>query len=165
MARVYGRILTIFMLNAALVLAGCSSYQHPSVEVTGVRLGEVTDEAAALQFSVNMHNPNNEPLTLLEFEYGLHVDGRKVYEGKRAAETVLATRGSKQVTIPAIIRFDATEPRWSPEAMPDEAQFSLNGKLKYITPGKIAEVLFDLGVKRPTVQFSDEGRVRLASTP
>src|SRR5262245_26008692 len=107
------------LLAAILTTSGCTTYRDPSIDVTGVRLAQLTDEAAALSFSLDLHNPNNDPLTLLYFDYHLSVDGKDVYSGKRAAETVLAALGSKQVTIPAVIPFEAA--RWPVSGEPDQS--------------------------------------------
>jgi hypothetical protein len=175
--------LSLVCFSTVAALTGCTIYEQPGIEVTSVRLAEVSDEAAALEFALDMHNPNNEPLTLLEFDYQLSIDGRHVYDGRRAAETVLATRGRKQVSIPAVVRFEQIAGEGSlfvargslneqsstndePRAMNHEApalpvRYTLHAKLRYITPGKIAEVLYDLYVSRPNVKFSDEGEVAL----
>lgn len=153
----------LFMFIAAVIaLSGCAGYENPQINITGVRLTETTDEAAALSFGLDLHNPNNEPLTLLEFEYDLVIDGKPVFEGKRAAETTLAARGSKSIAIPAVIPFEAA--KWL-EGVPPSAEYRVAGKLRYLTPGKIFQVLFDLGVRRPTVGFSDAGVVALGPEP
>jgi hypothetical protein len=41
------------------------------------------------------------------------------------------------------------------------ARFEIEGKLSYTTPGSIAQVLFDTGVRRPSVHFRQEGEVDL----
>ena len=39
----------------------------------------------------------------------------------------------------------------------------IEGTLAYATPGQIAEVLFDLRVRRPSVRFSESGTVDLGT--
>jgi LEA14-like dessication related protein len=148
----------VLTIAASAVVGGCTTYEHPTIDITSARMTDATDEAASLNFGLHLHNPNNEPLTLLDFEYTMNVDGRQVFEGKRAAETTLAARGSKNVAIPAVIPYEAAE--WL-NGLPPEARYQLKGKLRYLTPGKIFQVLFDLGVRRPTVGFSDAGVVVL----
>jgi LEA14-like dessication related protein len=152
----------MMIIGSIATVSGCAGYEHPSIDITGVRLTETTDEAAALNFALALHNPNNEPLTLLDFEYDLDVDGRRVFEGKRAAETTLAARGSKNVAIPVVIPYETA--KWF-NGLPPETQYQLKGQLRYLTPGKIFQVLFDLGVRRPTVGFSDAGTVALKQDP
>lgn len=158
------RIAKLTLGIACMVCAGgCSTYKDPSVIVTGARLAEITDEAVAIKFGLDIHNPNVEPLTLVEFKYDLSIDGQRVYEGVRAAESVLAIKGDKHVEIPGVIRFDKAG--WQPGGLPASANYRLNGRLQYVTPGKIVQILFDSGVRKPSAPFAGSGEVNLAATP
>jgi len=140
-------------------VTGCAAYHHPVITVTGAKLAETSDEALALRFGLDLHNPNNEALTLVEFTYELSIDGRNVYHGSRAGETVLAIHGDKHVEIPGVVRFDRAG--WHKGAIPAAATFALDGRLTYITPGKIVQILFDTGVRKPKAPFAGTGQVEL----
>ena len=60
----------VILAAAALAAAGCSSHRAPGVRVAGVTVGERTNEALTLQFDLDLHNPNEEPLELLLFDGG-----------------------------------------------------------------------------------------------
>jgi LEA14-like dessication related protein len=140
-------------------LGGCSGYQDPSIQPAGAAMVEKTDEALTLRLAVDLDNPNNEPLKLLEFEYDVQVNGVRVHKGVRAAETTLAANGHKQVQIPAVVRYDTMQ--WTREGVPASAKYAVRGELRYITPGEIAQVFFDTGVRKPSASFAWTGEVPL----
>jgi len=41
-------------------------------------------------------------------------------------------------------------------------RFEIAGHLAYTTPGQIAEILFDAGLRRPSVAFRDAGEIDLS---
>jgi hypothetical protein len=159
--------------SAALVLlaaGGCSSYQSPRIEVLGASAMERTDEAQSLRLDLLLENPNNEALELRLFDYTVYVDDKRAYSGKRAAQATLNAGGSKQMSIPAVVVF--AEHGWSGadaeghggSGVPAQVQWRVQGTLLYITPGAIAEILLDTGVRKPTAGFSGSGNVVLAGS-
>jgi hypothetical protein len=52
---------------------------------------------------------------------------------------------------------------WDPHTLPPHAQYSVNGTLEYVTPGDIAQILLDTGVRKPKVTFGGAGELALAS--
>jgi hypothetical protein len=142
----------------ALGLAGgCSSYRDPAIVVSETRLIETTDEAAAVGFALDLRNPNDEPLKLLQFEYDLLVNGVSAYSGIRSAQATLAANGARRLEVPAVIRFDDVDAA----APPATLHYRLRGTLQYVTPGEIAQVLFDTGVRKPRAGFTAEGDLAL----
>lgn len=138
-------------------LAGCSTYGPPTVTVGDAAIVERSDEAVVVDVVLDLANPNPEPFELLTFEYEFAIEGRRVYQGRRAARATLSVRGAKRLEIPAVVRFD----RWDPatDGPVEGRAWSLSGKLLYVAPGEIAELLLDTGVRRPTVRFSGRGRL------
>lgn len=157
------RRASALVLLACVLLAGCSGYRAPSINVAGAEVIETTEEAVAIRFALDLVNPNPEALELRQFDYALAVDGRKVYSGRRSAEATLRAGGTKRLFIPAVVRYDLMG--WDARAHPAEVGYSLNGSLLYVTPGEIAEILLDTGVRKPRIRFSDTGRVGLAKAP
>lgn len=158
----YRRAFVVVMFICAF-LAGCSGYRAPSIAVAGAEVIETTEEAMAIRFALDLTNPNQEALELREFDYALAVDGRKVYSGRRSAEATLRAGGTKRLFIPAVLRFDLMG--WDADARPAGVGYSLTGSLLYVTPGEIAEILLDTGVRKPRVRFTDAGRVTLEPAP
>src|SRR5262245_34346507 len=130
------RALYIGTAATIIMLGGCSNYVDPSIALSGSKVADVSDEALAVRFMLDLKNPNNEPLKLLHFKYDVNVDGKRVFSGMRAAEATLASASARQIEIPAVIRL--AEVGWNPQDLPPHAQFSVNGTLEYVTPGDIA---------------------------
>lgn len=148
------------MACGGLTLAGCSGYRDPSIVLSDARVLESTDEALTLRFTMDLTNPNDDPLKLVQFEYDLMVDGVKVYSGMRAAEATLASNSERQMHIPAVVLLD--DLGWTPTALPPAAGYSIRGSVEYVTPGEIAQILFDTGVRTPQANFRGAGEVALS---
>ncbi|UCD74663.1 MAG: LEA type 2 family protein [Phycisphaerales bacterium] len=147
------------VLLICAALTGCSVYRAPTIAVAGAEVIETTDEAMAIRFALDLTNLNDEALELLQFDYGLSVDGRRVYSGRRAAEATLRAGGEKRLFVPAVLRYDLMG--WETGAQPPDIGYKLSGSLLYVTPGEIAEILLDTGVRKPRVRFSSAGRIAL----
>lgn len=149
------------ILTALASLSGCTSYVDPKIFVTGVSLGESTDEAMVLRFAVDLNNPNKEPIQLLEFDYEVSIDGVKAYSGKRSARQTLAGNSERQTELPGVISFDVVG--WSPAGIPSTVKYEIEGKLQYLTPGEFAQVLLDTGFRRPHSDFRQSGLVQMSN--
>lgn len=143
------------LVTTLLLLGGCSAYRPPTLEIVGVSIKERTDEATRVDFQVNLTNPNLEPLELRDFTYTLSVDGRSVFRGRRSAQATLARQSTRRVVLPAVI---STEAGVGPGP---EYAYQLNGSLLYVTPGELAEILLDTGLRKPRVHFSRSGVVEV----
>ena len=143
--------LIVLLLLSALPLAGCSSYDAPRLAVSSVALGERSDEAVVLVFTLDAANSNDVALPLERVRYTVRLDGRVVFRGTRWAEATLRRVGTQQISLPAAVPL---------EQMPKTGRgvpYRITGELIYVTPGEIAQLLFDSGVRRPSVRFSDDG--------
>ncbi len=135
---------------------GCSIRRPPLIALTGVTVSESTAAATALRFHLELVNRNPDPLRLREFRYTLLVDGTPVYRGRRAAEATLSAGGTRQLAIPAVLASTAI-------GKPVELRYTLIGSLEYLSPGELAEILFDTGVRRTRVSFQESGLVRISA--
>jgi hypothetical protein len=140
------------------VLGGCA-YKAPTVLVGEAAAGERTDEALRIEIAVNATNPNREPVELREIEYSVSIDGSTVFRGRRAAQTTLGAGRTRQLLVPAVVRFDQVA--WG-DAVPSDATWSIRGRMLYLTPSELAEILLDTGIRKPRVRFAGRGRVALA---
>ncbi len=142
-------------LLVTVLLAGCSAYRTPQIEVLGAALAERSDEAEVWRIELSLTNPNSEPFELREFDYRFSVDGQSVYLGRRAAEATLSARSEKRLQIPAVVRFDRCAA--AGEGSLTGRSWQIDGSLLYVTPGEIAEMLLDTGARKPRVGFSGSG--------
>jgi LEA14-like dessication related protein len=152
---------SMFMLLSVSLMSGCSGFRAPAISVDEVVVTEVTDEAVALAFAIDLHNPNDTALQLHEFRYTLAIDGTQVYTGRRAPDAALTAAATQRVMLPAVIPYHRLG--WTAEAHPEQARFALSGKLVYLVPSTFAKILFDSGVRRPKSSFSERGTIILTS--
>jgi len=151
------------MILAAAAPAGCAGYRPPSIRLADVRLAERTDEAASFRFELIVENPNEDPVELREIRYTLALDGETIYHGRRAALTTLHAGTTSVIVLPAVVRFDRAG--WPADALPPRADYELAGGMVYVTPGTLAEMLLDTGVRTPTASFRQVGSLSFAGGP
>lgn len=154
------RLLHIALaLALALPLAGCSTYAPPSLEFAQPTLAEESPDGFVLAFALDATNSNEVELPLRDLRYTVALDGR-VYRGVRSGEASLRRLGTQRIVLPAAFPL--------PEGMPrprGPVGYRIEGELRYVTPGEIAQILFDTGVRRPTVSFRHEGTIDLGAAP
>lgn len=145
-------------LAAMLVfLSACAGPRQPSFRVAEVRAGERTDQGVAMTFVLDAENDNDVALPLRDVEYTVELDGQRAFSGTRSAEATLRRLGTQQVVLPAVVRTgDGGAIRTS-----GRVPYRISGTVTYVTPGQIAEILFDSGVRVPSVGFSGTGEVDL----
>ncbi len=146
------------ILGVFLVL-GCSSFRPPSVGVGDIAVTGATDEALAVAIVMELENPNAVPVELYEFRYTLAVNGKEVYAGRRAGGATLTASSTRQIMIPAVVRFE--DMGWAADRLPPAAHYAVQGRLQFNAPNRLAQILFDTGVHRPKVAFSGEGELPL----
>jgi hypothetical protein len=134
------------------VLAGCSGYADPTLRVAGAGVADEGPGAMVLDVTIAAQNTNHVELPLREIDYTVRIDGREVFRGVRSPETTLRRLGEQTFTVPAVVAYAGDRPVGM-------HAFEIEGRVRYITPGELAQALFDTGVRRPTVTFRDGGRV------
>lgn len=108
-------------------------------------------------FDVAAQNDNDEALPLREVEYQLDINGQRAFAGTRSAEATLRRNGVQTIRLPAVVNLGRAGD------VSSSARYRLSGTLKYVSPGQIAEILFDTGVRIPSVSFMGEGDVDLST--
>ena len=136
-------------------MSGCTVYRDPSVSVVGATVTQTADGLLGLDFSLVMENPNEHPLALHEFNYTLAVDGAVAYRGRWAASATLPASGTRRLSIPAVVRYNQAG-RTSSSGT-SKPRYDLAGHVLYLVPGEIAEILFDMGVRKPKASFAAQG--------
>ena len=146
------------MLAAVIVLPACAAYQPPRFEIAGVRETESRGEARVLRFELSAINPNEVALPLREARYRLELDGVRVFDGQRSALITAPAYGSQPLELPVVVtgeRFDLSR------LDSGELPYSLTGSVEYQPPGQLAEVLFDIGVRRLEAPLRLRGTLEL----
>ncbi len=140
-------------------LVGCSSYTAPRFSVVGVSERERTEEAVVLDFTIGAENRNEEALPLDRAVYTLDLDGQRVFSGQRLARVTVPRFGEQQLVLPVVVpaslvpveRFDGG----------GEMRYALTGNIEYQTPGRLAEFLFDVNLRRPEAPLGLRGVLEL----
>ncbi len=146
--------LVCSLLCLTLALVGCSGARAPSLSVSEVNVVERTSEGVAIEFVLDAENPNQVELPLRQVFYSLTVDGRRVFAGERSAEATLRRDGTQQIRLPAVVPLRTGE-----GALRGAHPYRLHGTMRYVTPGAFAEAMFEAGLNRPSVSFSDSGTI------
>ncbi len=149
----------VLMLAVLAGVSGCAGFNDPTVSVTAVTLTDVTDEALALSFVMDLANPNPAALPLHEFRYTLAIDGKEVYAGRRAGGVTLSAADSRRVSLPAIVPFELVG--WTPGTVPASVEYTFTGRLQYNAPNRLAQLLLDTGTRQPKVSFAAKGELEL----
>lgn len=160
MRRRAGLAIVIATSGAVSLLAGGCTTVDPAINVTGARVGEESPEGVQIVFSLEGTNPNDIELPLLQAEYSVEIDGKRVFSGDRSPEATLRRLGTQGFTLPAVIALAPGQPR--PTGV---HPFRVTGSVGYIAPGAIAETLFDIGARRPRVDFGGAGELDFGPGP
>ncbi|MCA9271879.1 MAG: LEA type 2 family protein [Phycisphaerales bacterium] len=141
---------TLFLL-LTLIASGCSSYDAPKIDVVGARISQETAEGVVIDFTLDATNTNEVDLPFERVRYALKLNGQRVFSGTRSAEATVRRLGTQQFTLPAAIDLAEFE-------MPEgNVEYELAGSVVYVTPGEIAQLLFDAGVRKPRSSFRQMG--------
>jgi LEA14-like dessication related protein len=110
--------ITILVAGLGLALAGCNTLDalmgsgpRPSASLRGVRFGELSFSRVGLDFDVEVTNPYEVPLPLVNLEYGLTTGRSQVLKGAAPLQGTIPAGQSKVLTLPAevsildVIRF------------------------------------------------------------
>lgn len=147
--------LGIAAAACAMAGVGCAGYSAPALGVSRIRLVEETPAGLVLNFDIDARNDNPVELPLREVRYTVRLDGELVFSGVRSPEATLRRLGTQRITFPAAIAIDG---RARPTGL---SRYTVEGELRYVKPGEISRILFDLYLVRPRVTFRDEGMVDL----
>ena len=139
-----------------LCLGGCLFETPPHVEVTGIHLLDVgvsQAPTAKLGVEVTLENPTQEPIQLEKYDYQLVVESdgqRERWSGSWSALRTLPAQDTVEMVIPAVVPYTFAD-------SPETASWRVSGTISYKAPGRLAQILFDSGFRRPKHGFSGRG--------
>ncbi|MEK6701782.1 MAG: LEA type 2 family protein [Planctomycetota bacterium] len=139
----------LLFLSCVTFLAGCSD-TAPRLSVVGVREIERTDQGTVLAIDIDAENANDEAMPLREIGYSISINGRTVFAGARSPEATIRRFGTQRLTVPAVVSGSGTS---------TSGVYEVRGDLEYVAPGRLAEILFDTGVRTPSASFVGRGAV------
>ena len=144
-------------LVVAFTAVGCDATRAPGINLLSTRVVEQRPEATLVELTLELTNPNPDPVPLVEFNYTATMDGRRVFDSRRAAQATLRRLGTQTLILPVVI------PTSNAGALAGLHALVVSGTLSYIAPGQLGEVLFDTGVRVPRVSFTQSVQVELGS--
>ncbi|MBT8486008.1 MAG: hypothetical protein HKO59_00990 [Phycisphaerales bacterium] len=102
----------IVAITGLSMLGGCStleslagSLDKPSARMTGARVQQLTLEGATLAFDVEVENPYEVSLPLVDLDYTLDGAGTTLLRGSQALSGTIPAKGRRTVSLPAQISF------------------------------------------------------------
>lgn len=146
------------ILTLALFMGGCESYSAPVLSMSRAEPTERTPDGCAMVFTLDARNENEDALPLRTVEYRLDLNGREVFVGTRSSESTLRRLGTQQLKLPAVVSLTPD----TQSLVAGQSHYRLTGSIYYVTPGRLAETLFDSGVHTPSVDFTFEGDIDLS---
>ena len=148
------------LTSLCCMLAACSA-PTPGIELAGARLRDRSPDGMVIELTLAMRNDHDIALPLRGLSYAVSIDGREVFRGERSPEATLARFGGQTIEIPAAVRFGSDGV--AAEDLVGEHEVRVEGTLRYLAPGALAELLFDTGLRRPKARFDRSGIVDLGS--
>jgi hypothetical protein len=138
-------------LLSLLALSGCAT---PSITIREVTLRDQTAEAVALDVQVELRNPADASMRLLQWDYTFS-NASGSYSGTWEALTTLPPGELVTRSVPVVLPAAAGTEQWS-----------ISGVLSYRSPSRIAEIAYDLGIWRPRTSFAGSASsAQAASAP
>ena len=139
----------------AAVAAGCSRPGPPRFEAVGVTRAGASDEGVELVFRIAAINDDPDPLPLRKVTYSLSLEGAEVFSGVRSPETTVSRFETHEFDLPALVPA-------SYDTRTDPVPYRLSGSVTYLTPGKLAEVLFESDILVPEASLNLAGEIDFA---
>ena len=130
-------ILRGLFATAALLTAAC---------VDVVEKGATTSELAV---RLEIQNLTGEPIRLDTWEYNLQMQGQGVYSGQWVAAITIPAESRVLTAIPAVVN--------NGDLPTTDASWNVDGWIRYLEPTRFSQMLYDLGLNRPSTSFGGRG--------
>ncbi|MCC7204363.1 MAG: hypothetical protein IT441_04740 [Phycisphaeraceae bacterium] len=151
------------LLAAVVVLAGCSSFKpwdvfdrprDPKVHVADVRVTERTEQGVRVELVLEMTNPNDEALPLVDVKYAVDLPGAGVkgFSTKDRPNMTLPAKGSQRLVLAAAFE---TNPQTA--AIGAGNRYHVSGSITYRPPQTFVENLAEEALPLPSAGFSGKG--------
>ncbi len=146
-------IYHVAMLRVAIVcvlgllMTGCIGIQKPEVEVTAIRLDEVSNVGGRVLVDLVVTNPNDEELPMPTVSYSVDVIGAGSFEFTDRPYAALPKNGQVKLTLPAAVAGIGLKGK----------EVKVNGELIFEPQGELRRVFYDNYIPLPRSRFSGAG--------
>ncbi len=130
------------------LMGGCAFTASPVLRVADARIVEQSETSSMVEFDMEATNDGADPLPLREVVYTLDAGGERMFKGARSPEVTVPANGQIRFVLPVSLPFAL-------DAQP--LPYVLRGSVTFVAPGPLADAMFDNGVRRPSVTFTDTG--------
>lgn len=157
------KITGVGLALALVLLPGCSSFKpwdvfdrprSPKIQVADVRVTERTEQGARVEMVLDMTNPNDVALPLVDVKYHVELPGAGVesFSMKDRPNMTLPAKGSQRLILAAA--FEA-----NPQAGQIQAgsKYHVSGSITYRPPQTFVENLAEEALPLPSASFSAKG--------
>ncbi len=127
--------------------AACTT--PPGVSISAVDVVEVGSGTSEVAIRFQLTNSTAVPIRIDTWEYTLRVRGQQVYSGEWVAAITIPPESRLLTAIPAVVPA-ASRPG------PD-SPWGVSGSVHYLETSRFSQLLFDLGLNRPSTSFSSTG--------
>jgi hypothetical protein len=140
-------ILWFLALLPVTGLGACTT--PPAIRVLAVDVVEIGKETSEVAVRLEVANPTGLPIRIDTWQYGVDVRGRRVYSGEWVAAITVPAESRILTAIPAVVpNADSPGP---------DAAWRIDGSIRYLEPSRFSQLLYDLGLNRPSAGFSGDG--------
>lgn len=138
----------------ALALGGCFSTPTPDVRVVSARVVDRTKGGAVISVEIEGANHTTKDMKIRDIRYWLSLDGKRVFEGRRTPQATFSALGVQSFHVPASAPVDRLPSQ-------EQAKYRFGAIISYLVPGPLAESLYDLDLRRPSVHVRGSGVIDL----
>jgi LEA14-like dessication related protein len=142
------KLLCLLTATAALLLAGCTTIQPPSVSLVNVQLGEVTAFETTAQFTIRLTNGTPEAVVLNGGAFKIYLNGLFVGDGVSNERIDLPRLASGTMTVSVHLSNLRLATRIRPLLESKTFDYKITGKLYASQPAG-------------SISVSNEGRLDL----
>lgn len=144
----------LLLASCAGVLWGCAGVKPPVVRVTGTTLRERAKDAAVLDVVLDVDNAGPDTLPLRDVHYSVWLADRLVFRGVRSAAATASAFSRCSIVLPASVESDPAS---------TSTTITVKGEVFYDSPRALARTMAEAGLSSPSVTFSHQGEVDLAT--
>ena len=98
-------VIVVLFFQGCQTLQDVLGNQKPSAKLTGVGIEDISLDSAILSFDVQLQNPYQVPLPLLNIDYKVTSGGESLFSGMADLQTTIPAEQSKTVSLPIKINY------------------------------------------------------------
>ena len=127
----------------------CACTTPPAISVLAVDVVEVGSTANEVAIRLQLTNPTKVAIRIDTWNYTVRVREDQVYSGQWVAAITIPPESRLLTAIPAVVPIQ-NQPG-------PESPWSIDGSLRYLETSRFSQLLYDLGLNRPSAPFTASG--------